>query len=224
MRTIGNNIVVTRGEVFVLARDIVYRNGAPYVLRSQLENPYLLITISSNTYRMKGKYFRRYWLDLSTYPAFDKAEIKDITEEQLTSNTLPEGYTETTCIYRFVTTAGESEYYRYVGTSPNGTYQSYSFSFVKTFLNTDTRDWVESNYLYEIQIVSGQKTVEYVTNTWNSLFNGQPVPDTVEDMYCEIMKERPDLLNGVSLDNVLVNFTSNDIILSPSRITINANA
>lgn len=224
MRTIGNNIVVTRGEVFVLARDIVYRNGAPYVLRSQLENPYLLITISSNTYRMKGKYFRRYWLDLSTYPAFDKAEIKDITEEQLTSNTLPGGYTETTCIYRFVTTAGESEYYRYVGTSPNGTYQSYSFSFVKTFLNTDTRDWVESNYLYEIQIVSGQKTVEYVTNTWNSLFNGQPVPDTVEDMYCEIMEERPDLLRGVSLDNVLVNFTSNDIILSPSKITINANA
>lgn len=224
MRTIGNNIVVTRGEVFVLARDIVYRNGAPYVLRSQLENPYLLITISSNTYRMKGKYFRRYWLDLSTYPAFDTAEVKDITEEQLTSNTLPDNYTATTCIYRFVTTAGESEYYRYVGTSPNGTYQSYSFSFVKTFLNTDTRDWIESNYLYEIQIVSGQKTVDYVTNTWNSLFSGQPVPDTVEDMYCEIMKERPDLLKGVSLDNVLVNFTSNDIILSPSKITINANA
>ena len=224
MRTIGNNIVVTRGEVFVLARDIVYRNGAPYVLRSQLENPYLLITVSSNTYRMKGKYFRRYWLDLSTYPAFDTAEVKDITEEQLTSNTLPENYTATTCIYRFVTPAGESEYYRYVGTSPNGTYQSYSFSFVKTFLNTDTRDWVESNYLYEIQIVSGQTTVEYVTNTWNSLFSGQPMPSTVEDMYNEIMKERPDLLEGVSLDNVLVNFTSNDIILSPSKITINANA
>lgn len=224
MKTIGNNIVVTRGEVFVLARDVVYRNGAPYVLRSQLENPYLLITISSNTYRMQGKYFRRYWLDLSTYPAFDKAEVKDITEEQLTSNTLPDGYTETTCIYRFVTTAGESEYYRYVGTSSNGTYQSYSFSFVKTFLNTDTRDWIESNYLYEIQIVSGQKTVDYITNTWNSLFSGQPVPGTVEDMYNEIMKERPDLLEGVSLDNVLVNFTSNDIILSPSKITINANA
>lgn len=224
MKTIGNNIVVTRGEVFVLARDVVYRNGAPYILRSQLENPYLLITISSNTYRMQGKYFRRYWLDLSTYPAFDKAEIKDITEEQLTSNTLPEDYTETTCIYRFVTTAGESEYYRYVGTSPNGTYQTYSFSFIKTFLNTDTRDWIESNYLYEIQIVSGQKTVDYVTNTWNSLFSGQPVPGTIEDMYNEIMKERPDLLEGVSLDNVLVNFTSNDIILSPSKITINANA
>ena len=224
MKTIGNNIVVTRGEVFVLARDIVYNNGAPYVLRSQLENPYLLITISSNTYRLAGRYFKRYWLDLSEYPKFDTTEVKDITLQQLTNHELPEGYSASTCIYRYLSAEGESTYYRYVGQSPDGTYEEYSFSFIQTFLNSDTREWIESIYRYDIRIVSGETTQNYLTETYQTLFPDTPIPGTIEEMYKDICKVKPELLEYVCLSAPIVNYTTNDIVLSPSKLIVDANA
>lgn len=224
MKTIGNNLSVNRGEVFVFARTIEYSDGRPYVLRSQLENPYLLITVSSNTYRLQGKYFKQYWLDLSEYPKFETAEVKDITSEELEGNTLPTGYTENTCIYRYMTSSNEPEYYRYVGTSPNGAYEPYSFSFIKTFSNSDTREWIESIYLYDIHIVSGETTETYLTETFESLFPDESVPDTIDDMYNAIYKVRPDLLVNVSILAPIVNYITNEIILKTSKIIIDANA
>lgn len=221
MNTVGNNIIVTRGEVFVLSREVVYKSGAPYVLRSQLNNPYLLITISSNSYRMKGKYFRRYWLDLSTYPKFDTAEVRDITFTELSNNRLPSGYSASTCIYRYVTEDGESEYYRYVGTSPSGEYEPYSFTFTMTFSNAETREWIESNYSYSIRIVSGETTETYLTETFESLFPDEPLPGKFEDMYKAIAEVKPDLVEYVSVNAPIVNYVTNNIILQPSKLTIN---
>lgn len=224
MKTIGNNIAITRGEVFVLARELVYKNGAPYVLRSQLQNPYIIITISSNTYKMQGKYFRRYWLDLSTYPKFETAEICDISEQNLSENTLPSGYTASRCIYRYIYPSGAVEYYRYVGTSPTGEYEPYSFSFIQTFSNIETKSWIESNYLYEINIVSGELTETYLTETFKSLFSAEDVPENMEDIYKAIAKEYPDWVANVCVDAPICNFITNDVILQPSKLIIYANA
>ena len=223
MRTLGKQIIVSRGEVFTMAREIVRQDGSPYVLRSQLENPYLLIAVSSNTYKLEGKYLKNYWLDLSSYPKFEQSTIKDITQEQLSGNTLPDSFTAETCIYRYLSPSGNKEYYRYIGTSPRGAYVPYSFSFVKIFLNVDTREWIESNYQYEIRILSGETTRTYLTNTFKTLFPDEEVPDTSQEMYDRINEVRPDLLSYVSVAAPLANYATNDIIVPPSVLTVKAN-
>lgn len=223
MRILGKQIIAYRGEVFVMSMEVVRSDGSPYVLRSQLNNPYLLISVSSNTYRLKGKYLKNYWLDLSSYPKFEQATITDISQEQLQDNVLPEGFTAETCIYRYMSELGEKEYYRYIGTSPGGKYEPYSFSFVKTFLNVDTREWIESNYQYEIRILSGETTRTYLTNTFTALFPAEEVPDTIQEIYDAINKVRPDLLTYVSVTSPLANFATNDIIVPPSVLTVKAN-
>lgn len=223
MRTLDKQIIVTRGEVFVMSREVVRQDGSPYVLRSQLDNPYLLISVSSNTYKLKGKYLKNYWLDLSSYPKFEQSTIKDITQEQLSGNTLPDGFTAETCIYRYLSASGNKEYYRYVGTSPSGKYELYSFLFVKTFLNVDTREWIESNYQYEIRIISGETTRTFLTNMFNTLFPEEEVPDILQEIYDRIYEIRPDLLAHISVSAPLANYATNDIIVSPSILTIKAN-
>lgn len=223
MKILGKQIIVSRGEVFVMSREVVRLDGSPYVLRSQLENPYLLISVSSNTYRLQGKYLKQYWLDLSSYPRFEQSIITDITKQQLTDNILPDGFTDSTCIYRYLSESGEKEYYYYVGTSPDGVYKPYSFSFVHTFLNVDTREWVDSNYQYEIRILSGETTRNYLTETFEALFPGVEVPDLLQDIYDEICKVRPDLVQNISVTSPLANYATNDIILPPSLLTVKAN-
>lgn len=223
MKVLDKQVIVRRGEVFVMSREVVRQDGSPYVLRSQLDNPYLLISVSSNTYKLKGKYLKNYWLDLSNYPKFERSTITDITREQLQDNTLPDGFFAETCVYRYLTEFGEKEYYRYVGTSPGGKYEPYSFSFVKTFLNVDTREWIESNYQYEILILSGETTRTYLTNIFTSLFPDEIVPDTLQEIYDEINKVRPDLLTNVSVTSPLANYVTNDTIVPPSILTIKAN-
>lgn len=220
MITLGSQLVVIRGEVFVIKRSVTYKNGVPFTLDSALENQYILITVSSNTYRLEGRYIKRYWLDLSEYPKFDTREVKDLTKEQFEGNTLPPDYTATQCIFKYVSDSGEVGYYYY----KDSKYQTYSFTFSKTFLNVDTREWIESKYQYEIQVVNGQSTRDYLTNTFEALFPDTVVPDTLQELYDAIYKVRPDLLKYVSVDAPIVNFETNTIIVPPSIIVVKANA
>ena len=71
MKTLGKTIIVNRGETFVLSRKVFKDDGiTPYVLSTSIVNPYLIITVSSSTYRVNGGYKTNFWLDLSTYPSF----------------------------------------------------------------------------------------------------------------------------------------------------------
>lgn len=219
MRTLGKQIIVTRGEVFVMARTVIRQDGTPYVLRSRLKNPHLLIAVSSNTYKLKGKYLKNYWLDLSEYPKFDTLEITNLTTEQFEGNTLPPDYNATTCIFEYVDSFGNINYYYY----KDNKYVPYEFSFVKTFLNVDTREWIESNYQYEIRLVSGEKTSILLTNVFRALFPTDPIPDTLQEIWDRINKVRPDLVANVSVTAPLATYDSNEIFVPPSVMTIKAN-
>lgn len=219
MRTLGKQIIVSRGEVFVMARKVIRQNNTPYILRSQLKNPYLLIAVSSNTYKLQGKYLKNYWLDLSSYPKFETLEIKDLTKQEFDTNTLPSGYTATKCIYKYVSSYGDIGYYYY----KDNKYTTYEFSFVKTFLNVDTREWIESNYQYEIRLVSGEKTSVVLTDMFVSLFPDTIVPNTLQEIWTAINEVRPDLVANISVTAPLASFDTNDIFVPPSVMTIKAN-
>ena len=67
MKTLNNILVVHRNETFTLDKIVQNRDGSPYIVSAELENPYWLLTVSSTRYDQKDRYIQNWWLDLSNY-------------------------------------------------------------------------------------------------------------------------------------------------------------
>lgn len=213
MRTVGTTLQVNRGDVFTLTREVKYVDGKPYMISSTWENPFLLIIVSSNTYELTGKWTKNYWLDVSSYPKFD-----NMTPVYLASTSQEP---EQSDVLYYMLNGTEREYYRYDRVT--STYKPYVFAFTKRFLNKDTREWVGSEYQYQIRLVAGQLMTNYLTETFQILFPGVPVPTTNEQMYKQIYKVRPDLVADLDYDMLLANYSENQVLLKPSIIIVRAN-
>lgn len=217
MIMLGSNMVVYRGEEFVLRCEVVNSLGQPYVLSNTLQNPYILIVVSSNTYRQRGRYIMRYWLDISDYPKFETVDIQHIPN--LDKAPTEYGYPSNDfAVWYVVDAAGNTEYYYY----DNG-YKPYSFAFTKTFLSQDTAAWIESLYTYEINLVDGKTTLSYLKGYYEGLYPGQPVPDSALELWKAICKVKPELLKDIHIEAPLANFAIADVLRGPSKITIKAN-
>lgn len=220
MKILGTNIVVYRGEQFTLTYSAMNKDGVPFVLSQDLVNPYIVITVSSNAYCLKGGYFHRYWLNLVDYPKF-----KRTTPELLTGGLdggLPEGYNWNDTVFYIVDSSNNMEYYYWDLVKLQ--FVKYEFVFSKLFLSLDTREWIESNYQYQIHLADGNTTLSYLTTIFQTLYPDKNPPDTVPEIMQDICKKRPDLIKGVAPDSPLVNFTVSTIFLGPSKLTIKANS
>ena len=47
MRLKGNEMMVHRGETFTIDRVVVNRDGSPFIVSSEYDNPHILISVSS---------------------------------------------------------------------------------------------------------------------------------------------------------------------------------
>lgn len=215
MKTLGTSIIINRGEVFSINREVLNDFGEPYILDKNWPNPYILLTVSSNRFASNGKYQQLYWLDLSAYPKFEKTRPEYISD---LDNGVPSGYTADTAVF-YTITDGERSYYRWTGT----VFIPYSFKFKKTFLANDTAAWIESIYLYEIAIVSGTDMYEYLRSTFIALYPGVTPPDDKFSMWKEIYKADPKLGKQINYTSALASFGVNDVLLPPSKLIINTN-
>lgn len=67
MIKIGDKIECYRGEAFEITRIFTDDNGAPLYIKKGTANPYLKLSVHSNTYNINGEYRKNYWLDLSSF-------------------------------------------------------------------------------------------------------------------------------------------------------------
>lgn len=223
MRTLGRKIIVHRGETFILTRKVFKDDGVtPYVLSKSITNPYIIITVSSNTFRVDGKYRLNSWLDLSTYPSFRRQTPEYKSSEDITNNVAPDAPDNdgAGCIYYTQDTAGTKYYYYWTGTE----YKDYSFVFHKQFLNVHTRDWIESQYQYEFRLVGGQKTQPLLLDMYKSIYHNRMwVPSDARTLYEEVKKCRPDLVKNIRWSAPLANFFTEDILQRPELLIIKSN-
>ena len=75
MQLKGNEMTVTRGETFTIDRTIVNRDGSPFVISSEWNNPYILITVSSSSYNQENRYVLNVWLSLKDVHTFHNTTI-----------------------------------------------------------------------------------------------------------------------------------------------------
>ena len=214
MKVLGKNIIVRRGETFVLSRKVFKDDGrTPFVLPTSILNPYLVISVTSTAYNVEGRYKCNYWLNLEKYPKFESSTPILLTAEQFNSNALPAGCTATSNIYTY-----DKNYYMY---SSDNKYVAYSFVFTKQFLEYQTRDWVESQYQYTFKLIGGQKTNDVLKGMYDSIYPYHPFRPTDNlTLYNEIKKCRPDMVRNIRPSAPLANYTTEDILQRPEKLII----
>lgn len=214
MKVLGKSIIVRRGETFVLSRKVFKDDGrTPFVLPLSIQNPYLVISVTSTAYNVEGRYKCNYWLNLEKYPKFQSSTPILLTTEQFNSNTLPAVCTATSNIYTY-----NRNYYMY---SNDNKYVAYSFVFTKQFLEYQTRDWVESQYQYTFKLIGGQKTNDVLKGMYDSIYPYRPFKPTDNlTLYNEIKKCRPDMVRNIRPSAPLANYTTEDILQRPEKLII----
>ena len=91
MQVRNNEITVQRGESWTMSKKIRNKDGSPFIVSSELANPYWLVTIASVRYEQKDRYILNKWLELSNCPRFKYTQPIELAKYGLkfSDNTLP---------------------------------------------------------------------------------------------------------------------------------------
>lgn len=301
MRMIGDKIECYRGEAFMLVIPSLQVNNVPFYIGTDVQNPYLCLTVKSNKYTLNGRYCKKYWLDVSnydkkvsavshmktyvnsalptlwlpdvSYPAgtnnlvvntashlvdspigkrmlwyvryknptsgpislqdlinaeptpVKKGNITTVEYNDINPQSLPAPGTEDTItlsigdlqtLYYIITENGREYYYakKYVGG-----YEPYNFTYVKEFINEDTKDWPNQQCTYELSYVAGVKMADWLKSVYASLYDDTP-PKTNVELAHYICKKRPDVLKDVDITDPLASYTINEVLLGPNKLIV----
>lgn len=178
MQVHGNEITVHRGESWTLSKKIRNKDGSPYIISNALTNPYWLITISSQLYTENDRYVLNKWLDLSDFLRFHYTRpmrLKDINLDYNFNNiSIPTGYEgdETSgyaniAIFYDIDNDGviSYKYWEYINNIEgdyDGQWVDYECPIVTTFTTEITKNWYEQNYYYNIVLIDGISTLDYL--------------------------------------------------------------
>lgn len=182
MKSFNNEIVIHRGESFTIDVTIQNKDGSPYIISKRLQNPYFLLTISSDKYEQNNRYVKRYWLDLADYPKFTSTQpvnLHDIKQSAIGSTPLYQtfvpytyplsGYQNGKYVEYYENDAvfyidDENREYKYFNRHPSPIgigdltiWSNYECRLVKQFTSEDTKELVAQNYVYSIQLVTTEQ-------------------------------------------------------------------
>lgn len=219
MRVYNNEISVHRNETFTFDKLIVARDDAPYVVSSSWDNPYILLTISSARYEQENRYLANWWLSLDSLPRFETTKPYLLTNF---TNGLPTGHDAYTAVYYTVDTDGNKTYKRYDPISFS--FVPYELRIVKAFTQLETKNWVEQNYVYSLHLVAGVSVLEYLTAQYAEQIEGD-VPTDVQTLYDALyaLNTINDELDTIDLTRPLLNYSSVQVILAPTKLTVYSN-
>ena len=220
MNSLGNTLYVTRGETFVLGRSICKSNGyTPYVLSSNVQNPYIVITVQSDNFRTDKGYKHTFWLDISDYLSFTLKQVVALTTASLLSSDI--GYnTAQYCVYEVPDDTQDSGYAYYYSADGTTLTEYEGFIFKKVFTAQETSEWIERQYLYNIKLIGGITTTETLTGLYQSVFPDYELPSAESIMYEQIKKIRPDLVEGIDYNKPIATITTQEVLQRTSKIIV----
>lgn len=172
MKTYGNEITIHRGESFTIDKFIVNKDGSPFIVSKELENPHFRLSVSDSLYEQNDRYLINYFMSLKNLPRFVCTQPVDIRSFRGSPNGnilyqsfesmsgLPSGYVGDSLVtYNegdeavfFNKLSDNSIEYKYF---TDGGWKDYSFRLVKSFASAVTSEWKSQNYWYDITLVSG---------------------------------------------------------------------
>ena len=182
MQIFNGVIQHTQGESFTLDMDVKYPNGDPYIISSELENPYILFTIASTQYTQNKRYIMRHWLDASKdFPRFYQTRPNETLLSQpdirtpnsfiiwLSNNTTKEDWDPNTGFTKQVYHLNNDIYMYGVGSfDAQGNLISvvgvkeYKCRVIISFSHEETKNMVGQTYVYFIEGVNGVKLLDWL--------------------------------------------------------------
>jgi len=153
MKIIGNKLVARRNRDATLTFRLEYENGDPFVISSEWDNPYFVMTIVSSRYSQEHRYFKSWWISL-----VDEIRVKETNVQEVEG-----GVDDVPALDPTVT--GEA-YLRIVKTGTSFFWYSDGTQWVPyeapqivvTFTLQDTSEWIEQNYRWDCSILTGTLT------------------------------------------------------------------
>lgn len=183
MQVLNNEVYVQQGEHFSLDFSFRNKDGSPFLISNKLlksgKVAYILVTISNELYNQKQRYLYNKWLTLSELvngiPVAFYCTKPVILAKSASAMKIPEDLPEdvqqdcqkhndsnytTYAIYKANDGAGKTSFYYY--NSSTKTLIEYPFELTRisfTVMSNITKDWVVGNYMYGIQLVSGEPNI-----------------------------------------------------------------
>lgn len=232
MLTNKNEFTMYRGESVTLDYDFRYKNGEPFIVSQEMQNPHLLLSISNTAYSQNKREIRNYWFDLTHIPTFaltiplDLQELKngpgddakslfskfsDVTAfpiEAYYNGALYTIYANAAVFYNSL----EPGIYKYWS---GGKWYDYSFSFTYTFTSEDTKEWNSQKYYYTIQLVEGSDLRTYL----ESLYEGDSSELSNMQLY-EALKDSVEFPENFDATQPYYKIENSIPILSPTPIKV----
>lgn len=113
------------------------------------------------------------------------------------------------------------EYYTYDFSLED--WKPYNFSIIRKFINADTKMWRGGIYQYEIALCSGELMTDWLKRVYITLYLDTDVPSSNAELAHYICKKRPDLLEGVNIDEPLVSYQTNQVLQEPAKLIVKEN-
>lgn len=168
MKVFKNELEVSIGESFTLSKIIQNKDGSPYVISSELTDPYWLITVSDTIYGQVDTYIYNKWLSLKNTLRFYITKPINLEDLGYTSwdAVLPagyegdetSGYADMAVFYLTIAGVTKYKYWKYDNIDEgdySGHWEDYECKIITHFSSRITSEWQPKNYYYSITLISG---------------------------------------------------------------------
>lgn len=184
MKTFNNELVIHRGETFSMDKVVQNKDGSPYIVSNKLQNPYVLVSVSTTRYDQNKRYLLNQWLPLSDKVRFSITEPIDLLSFKTEANGTVSKYTSFDDVKRELVSENEScivsgyigdqfVYYDYddcvlylqdergvrdykYWNLEQERLLKYEFRITCPFTQEMTSKWIEQSYVYSITLMSGE--------------------------------------------------------------------
>ena len=246
MIIVKDQMIANRGESFtvgfVLSKE--YEGWElPYYAQAGLKNPYYLLQVRNSEFYEKGKgSIYNYWIEVNIMAVKDGIAKKncnlicchgnpifckydpDPARQEIPGNRVP---------YQDDMLFGVNQYqYPYIvirnGSSLMAIDNEYPWTmFKKTFLPVDTERFRQGTWWYELFLVDGTKTLDYLQSKYKSFFDDRTADRWQGTMnnhesreYDRICALEPEFKDSIHWDRPLLNYSTVDKISKPEKFIV----
>lgn len=236
----NNEITIVRGETFTMSKLIQNRDGSPYIVSSRLKNPYWKVSVLSSLNSGRDSYVLNKWLDLKDFPRFEITQpvnLKDVNPllPNFELSSIPAKYEgdETSgyankAIFCLENSEGVIiyKYWEYNNNRKGdfgGKWVDYKCPIITTFTTDITSKWAVKPYWYNITLVDGENTIEYLKSSAEALDLEIPEDATNEDIYKMLLESSPEAFKDLDISRPILNIDTLYPILESTKLYVKSN-
>lgn len=158
MRISNNRIYIVRGETPTYDAEVIDKDsGAPYIIVSEIQNPWIEFIVRPSIYGREDDYAFRVFLDYTKYKKFPTTEVVEYPNDVWSNEYVPSDDDKDKLFYKKVTGGKEYRYYNpdATGSAGDSKWMPYSFRITFQFPYYATSEMESKPYRYEISLYGG---------------------------------------------------------------------